>query len=263
MLRVSSLGVAVIAVAVSGPAAAANLVTNGGFEMTTTGYGLLGTETNVTGWTDAPVLSKGKPTKKLGQDYVYAAGTADTALPKVNPLMDPSHYDNGELWGPDDGAKNGMPDASPAGGNFISLSGGKDPSALTQTISALKPGQTYVLTFYYAFAQGYGARRSGSVDSISATLGSQTQVTSPITMPSEVFFGWQQAQFTFKDFSGSDVLSFLAAGTIGDPPYALLDGVSLTTSSIVPEPSAWAMMLLGVSSLGAIMRRRRAFLVSA
>jgi hypothetical protein len=55
----------------------------------------------------------------------------------------------------------------------------------------------------------------------------------------------------------------LAAGTIGDPPYALLDGVSLTTSSIVPEPSAWAMMLLGVSSLGAIMRRRRAFLVSA
>jgi hypothetical protein len=49
----------------------------------------------------------------------------------------------------------------------------------------------------------------------------------------------------------------LAAGTIGDPPYALLDGVSLTTSSIVPEPSAWALMLVGIGGLGVSLRAGR------
>ncbi|MFY9970610.1 MAG: PEPxxWA-CTERM sorting domain-containing protein [Roseiarcus sp.] len=45
------------------------------------------------------------------------------------------------------------------------------------------------------------------------------------------------------------------------PPFALLDGVSIT----VPEPSTWAMMLAGFTGLGhaAYRRRKRAVLASA
>jgi hypothetical protein len=42
----------------------------------------------------------------------------------------------------------------------------------------------------------------------------------------------------------------------GGPPFSLLDSVSLTTG--VPEPSTWAMMILGFVGLGyASLRSRR------
>jgi hypothetical protein len=62
---------------------------------------------------------------------------------------------------------------------------------------------------------------------------------------------------TFTANSTSELLSFLAVGTPSGnlPPFALLDGVSLTA---VPEPSNWAMMLAGFGGLGfAAVRRRR------
>ena len=52
--------------------------------------------------------------------------------------------------------------------------------------------------------------------------------------------------------SGSYSLSFANAG--GDNQGALLDNVSI---SGVPEPTGWAMMLLGFGGLGATLRTRR------
>ena len=63
--------------------------------------------------------------------------------------------------------------------------------------------------------------------------------------------------FDFTAGATSEMLSFLAVGTPANnlPPFALLDGVTLTA---VPEPSTWAMMLVGFSGLGyAAYRRRR------
>jgi hypothetical protein len=40
----------------------------------------------------------------------------------------------------------------------------------------------------------------------------------------------------------------------------VLDGVSLTA---VPEPTTWAMMLLGFGGIGAMIRRRRQTFVAA
>jgi hypothetical protein len=49
-------------------------------------------------------------------------------------------------------------------------------------------------------------------------------------------------------------LSFLANGTPqGEPPFAVLDGVSL---DIVPEPSSVATMFAGVLGLGVILFAR-------
>jgi len=80
--------------------------------------------------------------------------------------------------------------------------------------------------------------------------------TAPAGQPGS-FSGWMTANFTFTADSTSEVLSFLAVGTPAGnlPPFALLDGVSLTA---VPEPSTWAMMLAGFGGLGfAAFRRRR------
>jgi hypothetical protein len=207
----------------------------------------LGYESTVTGWVDTT-----KSNGKFGEDYVYRPGTADTHLPK---FANPANYDDGELWGPHNHVNNGLPASSPAGGNFVSLTGGQNATAFTQTISALQTGHTYVLTFDYAFAQGYGAQVAGSKDFLSVSLGSQTQSTPTFVLPAKGFSGWGTETFTFKNFTGPDTLSFLAHGMIGAPPYALLDGVSLTGSG-VPEPAGWVMMLIGFAGIGGAVRHR-------
>jgi hypothetical protein len=71
------------------------------------------------------------------------------------------------------------------------------------------------------------------------------------------FSGWTLETFGFTAAATSEVLSFLAVGSPANslPPFALVDGVSLTS---VPEPSTWAMMLAGFGGLGfAAFRRRR------
>jgi len=79
--------------------------------------------------------------------------------------------------------------------------------------------------------------------------------------PSETFTGWKNGHFQFQATSTSQTLSFLSVGTpFGLPPIAVLDGVSLTA---VPEPTTWAMMLLGFGGIGAMIRRRRQTLVAA
>jgi hypothetical protein len=63
---------------------------------------------------------------------------------------------------------------------------------------------------------------------------------------------------TFTATGPTEVLSFFAnGGPSGVPPFALLDGVSMMA---VPEPSTWAMMLIGFGGLGvdAFRSRRKA-----
>jgi hypothetical protein len=67
----------------------------------------------------------------------------------------------------------------------------------------------------------------------------------------------QVMQFTVPSGVTSEVLSFLAVGTPispSEPPFALLDGVSL---SDVPEPASWALMVTGLAGLIGVARWRR------
>jgi hypothetical protein len=78
-----------------------------------------------------------------------------------------------------------------------------------------------------------------------------------LAIPSEGFSGWRQTTLDFIATGSSETLSFLSTGvgTAAEPPFSLLDGVSIKG---VPEPSTWAMMVLGFGLLGyASFRRRR------
>jgi PEP-CTERM motif len=157
---------------------------------------------------------------------------------------------------------------SPDGGNFMGLDG--DPAAngsLEQTIGGLTVGDKYELSFYWAGTELSNRTGYNSIQ-VTGSLGGDAFATTPYlntatgTNPGS-FSGWMLENYTFTANASSELLSFLAVGTPAGnvPPFALLDGVSL---SAVPEPSTWAMMLVGFGGLGyAAYRRRRTTLAVA
>jgi hypothetical protein len=215
-----------------------DLVTNGGFEATTAGAGQLGFNTNATGWTVA----------SGGYTFLYASGTADTT-------GSDGQYGNVSLWGPNNGSANGLPASSPAGGNFVGEDSDFQVVPITQTLNGLTVGDKYTVNFYWAGAQQSGFT-GASTDQFIVGFGGSTQSTAMVDVASEGFSGWQHQSFTFTADNTSDVLSFLASGSVsGVPSFALLEGVSVFAAA--PEPATWALMLVGVGSLGAASRMRR------
>ena len=147
-------------------------------------------------------------------------------------------------------------------GNFAALDGDFQTEALTQTITNLTVGDTYTLSFNYAFGQQSGFPQSvtesltASIDSFSVTLPSAfsgcdsngDNCTGGYLNPEHGFSGWSTYSTAFVAGATTETLSFLAAGSKQVPPFALISDVSLTGS--VPEPSTWAMMLIGFVGLG-------------
>lgn len=140
--------------------------------------------------------------------------------------------------------------ASPDGGNFVASDGAYQTGYIYQTITGLVPGSNYIVAFDWAAAQqsGYvGATSDYFQLGLGSTYGvGASAVTPTYNLPSGAFSGWMGAQFSLIATATSEVLWFFAVGTpTGQPPFALLDGVSLT----VPEPPAAALMLFGLLCL--------------
>ena len=235
----------VLAAAILGTAAGAtNLVANGDFEATTLSgsheFGDRYASNQVLGWTSD------------GYNFVFAPGTADNGSGATG------EYGSLQLWGPGNGAANGLTGASPAGGNFIGADGAFGVGAISQTINGLVAGQQYDVSFWWAGAQqqGFDGLNTEQWD---VSLGDEHHSTGIVSNGNHGFTGWQQETFTFTATSSSQVLSFLAHGTPeGVPPFSLLDGVTMEAHGGVPEPASWALMILGFGATGAALRRRRA-----
>ncbi len=132
--------------------------------------------------------------------------------------------------------------------------------ALYQTVSGLTVGQEYTLNFWQA--AGQAVNKVGPTTELwKVTFGNQTQYSDMFSLPQGGVGDWQKQSMSFVASGTSQLLTFLAIGTPGgQPPIAMLDGVSLKEYHPpvggVPEPSTWAMMIMGFGAVAGVMRRR-------
>jgi hypothetical protein len=231
-----ALGFASVALLLAIPAQATNLVTNGSFELNG-GNGQIDINTSATGWT----VPSG------GYTFIFGPGTGDTTGAN-------GQYGNLSLWGPNNGSANGFPATSPDGGYFIGMDSDFQSQPLQQTISGLTVGQDYQVGFWWAAIQQY-TFNGETQENWTVSLGSSSQTTSTINLPSHGFSGWQYQTYDFTADSTTDVLSFLAGGSPGGPPpFSLLDGVNM---SPIPEPATLPLLFTGLMGGLAVLRSKK------
>jgi hypothetical protein len=251
---VAAIACGVVACGVA-QSAHANLVADGGF---TDSPGQLGTG----GSTTAPSWFTGNGVQVSYNDCY------DWIFNGSNPA--PGGPGNGSvaLYGPLPASAGGT------GGTFLGIdpvytkNGGGTPAnsginSISQTISGLQPGATYTLSFYWAAAQqqgysgntfeGWNFGLGNTANSVSTTLpGGSTPGTGN-------FGGWQLETITVTATSTSELLKFVAEGGpgSGNPPFDLLDGVTLTQNTVPDSSSTAGLMGLGVVAMGIAAGCRR------
>jgi hypothetical protein len=184
--------------------------------------------------------------------------------------------------------------ANPVGnipGNYVEADGNPQyEDGFSYTVTGLTVGQTYTLSFYQGASQQttfHGnttnqwivalttvasgglqiCNNCGPVDPIFgqtstyfSTDTSASIAASPLmNVPTGTAVGWQFVSVNLTADATTDLLSFLAWGnngsTVNLPPMAFLSGVD-APPGLVPEPSTWAMMILGFVGLGFVGRRQ-------
>ena len=137
-------------------------------------------------------------------------------------------------------------DLQPGNGFYVDLDGttgsNNDPAGQLTSNAAFGPG-TYTLTFYLA-----GNLRDAPDQSTTVSLGDFSATLTPANTTA-----FQLQSFTFTTATGGNLV-FTEHGP-SDQQGNLLDTVNLNTG--VPEPSTWAMMLVGFGGLGGLLRSRR------
>lgn len=132
----------------------------------------------------------------------------------------------------------------PAGGSYLAYFGPVDSTGgITQSFASVV-GKTYRLTFEVAADAG------GTV--FDAAIGGVSQLTLGSSFP-----GWTLYSFTHTATSTSTDVAFT---TQHNPSYFVLDNVAVFGP--VPEPQAWAMLIVGFGLVGAAARRRRAVIAA-
>ena len=223
---------AVALIAAASSAHAVDLVVNGDFTQLSNGVGQFDTNTAVAGWSG-------------NGGYNFVATSADAGSNGV--------YGNLSFWDAANGGANSWNGAAAGPGNFAAMDGDFGTQTISQSITGLTVGHTYDLSFNYAFGQQKGYN-GATIQSLGYAIGGVTGNSGDYNVASHGFTGWHRVVLPFTATSTTETLSFLAKGNLPVPPFALVSNVSIPG---VPEPTTWAMMLIGVAGMGAVARRRR------
>jgi len=139
-----------------------------------------------------------------------------------------------------------------SGDFYISLGhNGTTGGTLSQSFSTTV-GQSYLVSYYTSEQQGSATDQQVVV----SVFGSDPNVAlaSQTTQIIDSIGVWNLNSFTFIADSTSTTLQFFDATLVGGGANWALDTVSVTDG--VPEPSTWAMMILGFAGIGFMAYRR-------
>jgi hypothetical protein len=177
----------------------------------------------------------------------------------------------------------------PIGTNFLAIDPSYQNNlnnggwSIAQIVTGLIPGATYNLTFDMAAGQqtgfhgsttdtwlvGLSSGTGGCATSNSATCQPNTGTTTSgssqqIALPDLCnpvspytggcgggFSGWAAAEVSLVASAASEVLWFFGESTAlsPQPPFLLLDGVSMSQQTTVPEPPAYGLLMVGLLAL--------------
>jgi hypothetical protein len=239
-----------------------NLITNGSFQSTSAydpnnaAIGANITNSNLTGWSVTSCLANGCSSTAPAQNFTF--------------LATPSTAANGIYGTVAQGSAiisfYSTPGVSADGGNAITEDAGNQTAALYQTVSGLTIGDSYLLTFYQATMLANGATPGAFTGAWNVYFGtgsatnaqtSPTAVSTAMYNPTNGNSAWTSDTIALTATAASETLAFFATTSSGQPPFLLLDGVSLTDAgpAAVPEPASLALVAVGL--LGLVMLRRR------
>lgn len=213
------------AVLLSASSACANLIANGGFEEGAFGDGsvrvISSGDTALTGWTinDNPIAW-------------YANGYEPNPLAPIGV-----------------GPHSGNLAINLCDGSVSTCDGSVRPVSISQTFTIL-PFIEQQVSFWVGNYSGNGGPVSIGVtitDGTSNTILLSETATAPAT---DLDSAWQQFTFSFIPDGRSNTIRF---SEIGGDLYAGLDDISVVAA---PEPSTWALALLGFAGLAIVGMRR-------
>jgi len=226
----------------------ANLIQNGSFEQTTAttadGTGTEINNSNLTGWNVSSCLSNcdGSNTNNV---FTFLAPTNVA----TNGVYNANQGGTIHFWS--------TPGASPVGGNAVTSDAATEVGLLYQTVSGLKIGDTYTLSFYQATMQATNQAEAFSAAWEVGFGDSAPQYSTTMSNPGGASTGWMEDTMTFTADAAQEALGFFALTSGGDePPFLLLDGVSLTDTTAVPEPATYGLVIVGLAGILFARRKR-------
>ena len=155
--------------------------------------------------------------------------------------------DAGAVFGPKSGLQGGLfgYSSAPQGTQTAHI---QFADYFTEKVSGLVSGQSYTLSFDFAARPGY------DVDGLQISYGTTTLFNQ---LPTSTAF----APVTLSFVAGSsDLFTFAGTNTSSADPNVAVDAISISdaaTVAAVPEPSTWAMMILGFAGVGFMAYRRK------